>query len=63
MTSNIASPVFNTVVAALFVVVVLGIALGAYAATELRKAQERGADAAPAEPAVTTVASGDADED
>ena len=64
LTSNIPSPVFNTVLAAFIVVVLLGIVLGAYAATELRKAQERVAElTAAAEPAATKVASGDADED
>jgi hypothetical protein len=37
MTPNIASPIFNTLVFAFFVVVILGVAIGAYAATVLRK--------------------------
>jgi hypothetical protein len=40
MTPNIASPVFNTLVAAFFVVILLGMALGAYAAMQLGKAQK-----------------------
>ena len=41
MTPNIASPVFNTLVAAFFVVILLGIALAAYAASQVKKAQKR----------------------
>ena len=37
MTPNIASPLFNTLLAAFFVVVVLGAALGAYAANQLKR--------------------------
>ncbi len=37
MTPNIASPLFNTLLAAFFVVVVLGAALGAYAAIVLKR--------------------------
>lgn len=37
MTPNIASPIFNTLALAFFVVVLLGVALGAYAATILKK--------------------------
>lgn len=48
MTPNIASPVFNTLVAAFFVVVLLGIAVAAYAANEVKKAQKRAEVCAPA---------------
>ncbi len=41
MTANIASPIFNTLVFAFFVVVALGVALGAYAAVQLKKMEER----------------------
>lgn len=37
MTPNIASPIFNTLLAAFFVLVVLGAAIGAYAASVLKK--------------------------
>ena len=37
MTPNIASPLFNTLAFAFFAVVVLGAALGAYAAVLLKK--------------------------
>lgn len=37
MTPNIASPIFNTLLLAFFVVVALGVALGAYAAGVLKK--------------------------
>lgn len=37
MTPNIASPIFNTLLAAFFVVVVFGVAIGAYAASALKK--------------------------
>lgn len=37
MTPNIASPIFNLLVLAFFVVCILGVALGAYAATQLKK--------------------------
>ncbi|MBE0475984.1 MAG: hypothetical protein IBX62_02670 [Coriobacteriia bacterium] len=40
MTTNIASPLFNTLVAAFFVVVALGVALAAYAASQLKKAEQ-----------------------
>lgn len=43
MTPNIASPIFNTLLAAFFVVVALGVALGAYAAGVLKKG-ERNSD-------------------
>jgi hypothetical protein len=41
MTPNIASPIFNTLVAAFFVVIALGVALGAYAATQMKKMEEK----------------------
>ena len=41
MTPNIASPIFNTLVLAFFVVVALGVALGAYAAVQLKKLEEK----------------------
>ena len=41
MTANIASPIFNTLVLAFFVVIALGVALGAYAAVQLKKLEER----------------------
>jgi len=44
MTSNIASPIFNTLVLAFFVVVALGVALGAYAAVQLKKLEEKNAE-------------------
>lgn len=47
MTPNIASPIFNTLVAAFFIVILLGMALGAYAAMQLGKAQKAAAAAAP----------------
>ncbi len=37
MTPNIASPLFYTLALAFFVVVAIGVALGAYAATQLKK--------------------------
>ncbi|GAB4273618.1 MAG: hypothetical protein Kow0056_00870 [Coriobacteriia bacterium] len=37
MTPNIASPIFNTLVAAFFLIVILSVAIGAYAATALKK--------------------------
>ncbi len=40
MTPNIASPVFNTLLFAFFVVILIGMALGAYAANQLRKQQK-----------------------
>ena len=40
MTPNIASPIFNTLAFFFFVVVFLGVALGAYAATRLKKAEK-----------------------
>jgi threonine/homoserine/homoserine lactone efflux protein len=55
MTPNIASPVFNTLVLAFFVVILIGIALLAYAATQLKKAQQRAEACAPAPASVATV--------
>ncbi|MBI5231989.1 MAG: hypothetical protein HY876_07480 [Coriobacteriales bacterium] len=40
LTANIPASVFNVLVVAFFVVVLLGVVLGAYAATQLRKCQE-----------------------
>ena len=37
MTPNIASPIFNTLTLAFFVVIIIGVALGAYAAMTLKK--------------------------
>lgn len=48
MTPNIASPIFNTLLTAFFVVIVLGVGLGAYAANELKKAEKRCQEAEPA---------------
>lgn len=41
MTPNIASPIFNTLVLAFFVVIALGVAIGAYAATQLKKLEDK----------------------
>ncbi len=41
MTANIASPLFNVLVLAFFVVVALGAALGAYAAIQMKKLEEK----------------------
>jgi len=41
MTANIAASIFNVLVLAFFVVVALGIALGAYAATQMKKLEEK----------------------
>lgn len=41
MTPNIASPIFNTLVAAFFVVVALAAGLGAYAATQMKKMEDK----------------------
>jgi len=41
MTPNIASPIFYTLVLAFFVVVALGVALGAYAATHMKRLEEK----------------------
>ena len=41
MTPNIASPIFNVLVLAFFVVVALGVAIGAYAAVQLKKLEQK----------------------
>lgn len=41
MTPNIASPVFNFLVTAFFIVLVLAAALGAYAAVSLKKLEKK----------------------
>ncbi len=41
MTANIAATLFNVLVLAFFVVVALGVALGAYAATQMKKMEEK----------------------
>ena len=41
MTPNIASPIFNTLLTMFFLVIVVGCAMGAYAAIQLGKAQKR----------------------
>ena len=41
MTANIASALFNTFVLIFFIVVALGIAVGAYAATQMKKMEEK----------------------
>jgi len=41
MTQNIAAPVFNSLVAAFYLVILIGAALGIYAARQLSKAQKR----------------------
>ncbi|MDO8987792.1 MAG: hypothetical protein Q8K89_06550 [Actinomycetota bacterium] len=41
MTPNIASPIFNTLVLAFFVVIAIGVALGAYAATQMKKLEDK----------------------
>lgn len=41
MTPNIASPIFNVLVVAFFVVTAIGIGVGIYAASALKKAEER----------------------
>jgi hypothetical protein len=41
MTANIAASIFNVLVLAFFVVVALGVALGAYAATQMKKLEEK----------------------
>lgn len=40
MTANIAAALFNTFVLIFFIVVAIGIALGAYAATQMKKMEE-----------------------
>ncbi len=41
MTPNVASPIFNTLLTAFFVVLVLAAALGAYAAVSLKKLEKK----------------------
>ncbi|MHB9004172.1 MAG: hypothetical protein ACYC6C_08915 [Coriobacteriia bacterium] len=41
MTPNIASPIFNFLVAAFFASIALAVALGAYAATQMKKLEEK----------------------
>ncbi len=41
MTANVAGAIFNTLVLAFFVVVAIGVALGAYAATQMKKMEEK----------------------
>ncbi|MDH4139700.1 MAG: hypothetical protein OEV43_03930 [Coriobacteriia bacterium] len=41
MTPNIAAPIFYTLTLAFFVVIAIGVALGAYAATQLKKREEQ----------------------
>ncbi|MDF1542553.1 MAG: hypothetical protein RQ731_00535 [Anaerosomatales bacterium] len=41
MTANIAGALFNTLVLIFFVVVAIGVALGAYAATQMKKMEEK----------------------
>ncbi len=41
MTANVAASIFNVLVLAFFVVVALGVALGAYAATQMKKLEEK----------------------
>lgn len=41
MTPNIASPIFNTLALAFFVVVALGVCIGAYAAKSLKKMEPK----------------------
>jgi uncharacterized membrane protein YadS len=50
MTPNIASPVYNTLVVAFFAVILIGMALGAYAAMQLGKAQKAAAQAGAGTP-------------
>ncbi len=45
MTPNIASPIFNTLTLAFFVVILIGVVLGAYAATVLRKREKASTEA------------------
>lgn len=40
MTPNIASPLFNTLLTAFFIVVIIGVAVGAYAAAQLKKIEK-----------------------
>lgn len=41
MTPNIASPIFNLLVLAFFVVIAIGVAIGAYAAAQMKKLEEK----------------------
>ncbi len=41
MTANIAAALFNTFVLVFFIVVAIGVALGAYAATQMKKMEEK----------------------
>ncbi len=41
MTPNIASPIFNTLVLAFFVVIAIAVAMGAYAATQMKKLEDK----------------------
>ncbi len=41
MTANIAASIFNVLVLAFFAVVAIGVALGAYAATQMKKLEEK----------------------
>ena len=55
MSANVAATLVYTLLLAFFVVVALGVALGVYAATQLRKCQEQlksYQEEAPATPAV-----------
>lgn len=49
MTPNIASPIFNTLVAAFFVIAVLGVGLLLYAANTLKKSEPEADVQTPAE--------------
>lgn len=67
MTANIPASIFYVLVLAFFVVVALGVVLGAYAATQLRKCQEQvrasasdDQDATPTPVAVKPVAADEA---
>ncbi len=42
MTSNIAATVFNLLVVAFFVIAVIGVAIGTYAAVSLKRQDSRG---------------------
>ena len=41
MGANVAGSIFNLLVLAFFVVVAIGVALGAYAATQMKKMEEK----------------------
>jgi hypothetical protein len=41
MTANVPSPIFNALVTAFFIVVVLAAAIGAYAAVSLKKLEKK----------------------